>query len=53
MRHFWIRFANCESGATSIEYAFIASLIGLAIIASVTNIAIALNGTFANVEAPL
>jgi pilus assembly protein Flp/PilA len=40
------RFRRCESGATAIEYAFIAMLIALVIIVSVTTIGTSLDGTF-------
>jgi pilus assembly protein Flp/PilA len=47
------KFANCESGATAIEYGLIASLIGVAIIAALTTTGTQLSGTFAKVNAQL
>ena len=44
------RFVKCESGATAIEYGLIASLIGVAIIVSVTAVGTGLNNTFNNVK---
>lgn len=40
------KFLRDESGATAIEYALIASLIGLVIIGAVSAIGDSLNGTF-------
>jgi pilus assembly protein Flp/PilA len=45
------RFLNDEVGATSIEYALIAGLIALAIIASLTLISSSLQGKFTSVAA--
>lgn len=42
-----------DSGATSIEYAFIASLIALAIFATVATIAAPLNNTFTSLATNL
>jgi pilus assembly protein Flp/PilA len=41
-----LRFFRDERGATAIEYALIASLIGLVIIGAVSAIGDSLNGTF-------
>ena len=38
MTNLFTRFVKCESGATAIEYAQIASLIGVAIITTVTSL---------------
>ena len=48
-----LRFFRDERGATAIEYALIASLIGLVIIGAVTAIGDALNGTFNDAAAGL
>jgi pilus assembly protein Flp/PilA len=48
MQGFWKAFCADESGATAIEYAFIASLIGVAIVGSLSPIALGLNGIFNN-----
>jgi pilus assembly protein Flp/PilA len=45
------RFLSDQRGATAIEYALIASLIGMAIIAAVIPIGVALSGTFNTVAA--
>jgi len=45
------RFAKDQSGATSIEYAVIAMLIGIAIIAAVIPIGETLKANFEDVEA--
>ena len=50
MTNFVARFVKCESGATAIEYGLIASLIGVAIIVSVTAVGTGLNNTFNNVK---
>ncbi len=47
------KFFRDERGATAIEYALIASLIGMVIIAAVTSIGGSLNGTFNDVSAGL
>jgi len=47
------RFANDKSGVTSIEYALIAGIIALGIIASVSALPTALNGFFGNVSTNL
>ncbi len=48
-----LKFFRDERGATAIEYALIASLIGLVIIGAVTSIGDALNGTFNDAAAGL
>lgn len=50
MKNLVQRFVTCESGATAIEYGLIASLIGVAIIAAVTNTGKGLKNTFNNVK---
>ena len=47
------RFAKCESGATAIEYALLAALIGVAIVASATAVGTAIDGLFTDVEGEL
>lgn len=51
MNKLWQGFAGDESGATSIEYAFIASLIGLAIVGGAQSVGIKLSAVFTNVSA--
>lgn len=46
-------FADDESGATSIEYALIAGIISIAIVASLTSVSGELQSTFSKVEAEL
>jgi pilus assembly protein Flp/PilA len=48
-----MKFFRDERGATAIEYALIASLIGLVIIGAVTAIGDSLNGTFNEAAAGL
>lgn len=48
-----LRFFRDERGATAIEYALIASLIGLVIIGAVGAIGDSLNGTFNDAAAGL
>jgi len=43
-------FCADKRGATAIEYAFIASLIGIAIVGSLSGIGIGLNGIFSNAK---
>ncbi len=50
MKKFVFRFIRNDSGATAIEYALIAALIAVAIIAAVTTIGTKLNGAFTNVS---
>ncbi len=47
------RFLRCESGATAIEYAMIASGVGVAIAASVVNLGSSVKGLFVNVSSSL
>lgn len=47
------RFLRCERGTTAIEYAVIASLIGIAIIAAIQPIGDILQGTFGDVSTGL
>jgi pilus assembly protein Flp/PilA len=47
------RFMRCESGATAIEYAMIASGIAVAIAASVGALGTAVKGMFVNVSSAL
>jgi len=53
MRKLVSRFFNDEAGATSIEYGLIASLIALAIIATVTSVGTKLQTTFTSVAGSL
>jgi pilus assembly protein Flp/PilA len=46
-------FASDESGATAIEYALMAGIIALGIVASVSAVPIALNSFFGNVTTNL
>lgn len=46
MTRFLARFRRCESGATAIEYAFIAMLIALVIIVSINSIGTSLADIF-------
>ncbi len=46
MKNLFNRFVRCESGATAIEYGLIASLIGVAIIASVGALGNQISSTF-------
>lgn len=49
MRKFALKFAMDDSGATAIEYALIASGIGVTLITAIGAIAGSLNGLFNNV----
>ena len=51
--NFVSRFAKCESGATAIEYGLIASLIGVAVIASVKATGTNLSSTFDKIKGNL
>jgi pilus assembly protein Flp/PilA len=53
MRTLFKNFASNNSGATSIEYGLIASLVALVIIAGVTNVGTKLTGTFNKVSSNL
>lgn len=44
------RFLFDESGATAIEYALVAGLVFLAIVASVTNFALSVNKMYNNIS---
>lgn len=46
MRALIMNYIRCESGATAIEYAFIASFVAMALIAGLTAIGGALNNKF-------
>jgi pilus assembly protein Flp/PilA len=48
-----LRFLRDERGATAIEYALIASLIGMVIVSAVMAIGQSLGGTFNDAAAPL
>lgn len=48
-----MNFLRDDRGATAIEYALIASLIGMVIIGAVSAIGTSLNGTFNDVSAGL
>ncbi|MEX3011386.1 Flp family type IVb pilin [Hoeflea sp. TYP-13] len=43
------RFLKCESGATAIEYAFIATLISITIVAGASAIGVGVGNSFNNV----
>jgi pilus assembly protein Flp/PilA len=47
------RFLRCESGATAIEYAMIASGVAVAVVASVNNLGSGVKGLFVNVSSAL
>ena len=49
MNTLW-NFLKDDSGATAIEYALIASIVGLGIILGLTNLEAALTGTFNNMS---
>jgi pilus assembly protein Flp/PilA len=42
-------FLSDQSGATAIEYALLASLIGIAIVTTVTAVGVQLSGSFSNI----
>ena len=44
-------FLNDQSGATAIEYALLASLIGIAIVTTVTAVGVKLTGSYSNIAA--
>jgi Flp pilus assembly pilin Flp len=48
MKGIWKAFCADERGVTAIEYAFIASMIGVVIVGSLSNIAVGLNDIFSN-----
>ena len=47
------RFLRCESGATAIEYAMIASGIGVAVAGSVVNLGSGVKGLFVSVSSAM
>jgi pilus assembly protein Flp/PilA len=47
------RFLRCDSGATAIEYAMIASGIGVAVAASVVNLGSGVKGLFTSVSSSM
>jgi pilus assembly protein Flp/PilA len=53
IRRSFLRFARCDSGATAIEYAMIASGIGVAIAATVVSLGSKVNGLFVSVSTSL
>ena len=53
MGNFIARFLRDESGATAIEYALIATLISVVIVASVTSLGTKVKATFTSVAAAL
>ena len=53
MKKLFARFAECESGATAIEYGLIAALIGVSIITAVTNVGQEVVNTFDGVKTGL
>jgi pilus assembly protein Flp/PilA len=53
MKSLFSRFAKDESGATAIEYALIAAIVGVGIIAALGFMKDGLNNTFNNVTAAL
>jgi pilus assembly protein Flp/PilA len=50
MRALILNFIRCDSGATAIEYAFIASFVAMALIVSLTLLGTNLNSKFAIVS---
>lgn len=50
MTEIWIRFSGDESGATAIEYALVASGIGMAIVTVIGQISGALTSLFTTVN---
>lgn len=53
MNKLFAQFGKDESGATAIEYALIAAIVGIGIIAALQNMKTQLNGTFASVSTAL
>jgi pilus assembly protein Flp/PilA len=53
IRRSFLRFARCDSGATAIEYALIASGIAVAISTTVFNLGSKVNGLFVSVSTSL
>jgi pilus assembly protein Flp/PilA len=53
MKNFLARFAHDESGATAIEYGLIAAIIGVGIVAALTQVQTGLNSLFTTVKTKL
>jgi pilus assembly protein Flp/PilA len=53
MKSLFSRFVNDESGATAIEYALIAAIIGIGIIAGLGSLRTQLQATFSKVDSEL
>ena len=53
MNSFIARFGKDESGATAIEYALIAAIVGIGIIAALQQVKTQLNATFGKVSTTL
>lgn len=53
MTNFFARFAKDESGATAIEYGLIAAIIGVGIVAALTQVQTGLRGLFGDVATDL
>ena len=53
MNKLFSQFGKDESGATAIEYALIAAIIGIGIIAALNNMKTQLNATFGQVSSAL
>ena len=53
MKNLFNRFVKCESGATAIEYALLASLIAVGIITAAGNVGTEITSTFEKVETEL
>jgi len=53
MNKLFAQFGKDESGATAIEYALIAAIVGIGIIAALQNMKTQLNGTFGSVSTAL
>jgi pilus assembly protein Flp/PilA len=53
MQNLFARFVSDESGATAIEYGLIAAIVGVGIIGGLTNLQVALDGVFTDVQTEL
>ena len=53
MKSLITRFAKCESGATAIEYALLAALISVGIIAAASALGDQISATFTDIESEL
>lgn len=53
MKNIFSRFVKDESGATAIEYALIAAIIGVGIIVGLNGLKTQINSTFGDVETGL